>query len=289
MTTLAPLVETPVYTIGGWVANATDVYGCDWIVEKEKGWSASPTAVSEAVDLAFDDGEDAGSVYYRARYITLSGVTLCPDQTEMVRAKDRFAAACLARGGDLLVVEEEHITRQAWVRRDGQSNVEDVGNAAFRWDLTLRARDPRKYANALTEIPPIALDPALTAAGLTFPLTFPLDFGASQYPSRATLVNEGTYRTPMRAVFYGPYTSPGLTSETSGRSLEFDIALAAGETLVIDTSTRDVLLNGTSSRLYTIQPGSRWWHLEPGSNDVRVQGSSSGTGRVDLSFRSAWM
>jgi hypothetical protein len=104
-----------------------------------------------------------------------------------------------------------------------------------------------------------------------------------------TLTNTGTWRTPLRAVFSGPYISPGLTSEAAGRSLDFDLTLASGDQLTVDTGTREVLLQGTSSRLYTIRPGSQWFQLVPGPNDLRVNGDGSSGGRVDLTYQSAWI
>ena len=88
--------------------------------------------------------------------------------------------------------------------------------------------------------------------------------------------------------FTGPVVSPTIEHTGQSRRLEFTGTLAAGETLVVDSLARTVLLNGTSSRYSWLTSLSQWFTLEPGANNLRYT-AASGTGTCQVDFRSAWM
>lgn len=283
------IAETPVYTLDGWQGNLTDAYGVDWIVEAEQGWSDAPEGVSQTLDRQLGDGSDSGDVLYGSRFITLSGTAVAPNRATMLTAKDRFAATCASRAGALLVVDEDHLSRQAWVKRVGKPKCEDLGDSCFRWELPLRADDLRKYAVQPSSAT-INMYVDFTGLGLVFPLVFNLNFGPPLSSASADLFNTGTFTTPFVITFTGPWTNPGVRHIAQQRSLDFDITLAAGEQLIVDTATTgSVLLNGSVSRINTIRTGSQWWLLQPGPNQVTVNGAVNPGANASFAYRSAWI
>lgn len=126
-----------------------------------------------------------------------------------------------------------------------------------------------------------------TDGGLTFDATFDVTFGVASVGGDATLVNSGNFDADLTFTFNGPVNKPRLTLDSSGDFLEFDVNLTAGQTLVVDTAARTVLLNGTANRYHTLS--GTWWTLPPGSETVSFSAAAFDTGTVDISFASTWI
>ena len=146
--------------------------------------------------------------------------------------------------------------------------------------------DPRIFSavqGSLTTTLPSA------GGGLNFNLGFNATFGAVSTGGTLTAVNDGSFQTSPVIRIDGPATNPRVESITQGKTLQFNITLAAGEFLLIDGEQRTVLLNGTASRYNTLTPASSWWDLSPGTNEVRFQASTTTAATMTLTWRSAWV
>lgn len=145
--------------------------------------------------------------------------------------------------------------------------------------------DPRRYSlDAVT----VGLSLPTSSGGLAYPLTYPLDYGTAT-SGAAAVVNDGSESTPVVATFTGPLTNPLLT--TRDWRLGFNINLAAGESLTVDTFEGTVLLGGVTDRLYTISAASdpvERCLLAPGETDVSLA-AAAGTGNATLTYRHARM
>ena len=144
--------------------------------------------------------------------------------------------------------------------------------------------DPRIYADA--PVSHVGRTLAAATGGLTWPLTFPLDWGTFN-AGTFTATNAGNVPAPAVFTFHGPLTTPRVENITQGSTLEFNIALSAGETLVVDTGARTALLNATASRSSALTAASVWFHIEDG-DDLRFA-ASAGTGVMDGQWRSPWI
>lgn len=157
---------------------------------------------------------------------------------------------------------------------------------------TIRARaeflatDPRKYS---TTEQTASTGLATSSGGLTFPASAPFVFGSGGSGSTMSCPNDGTFAAPWVATFAGPLVAPTLTHVDSGKALILSGAnIAAGETLIVDSLARTILLNGTASRYSWLAATSQWFDLSPGTNSVNLTGAS-GSGTVSLAWRSAWV
>lgn len=208
-------------------------------------------------------------------------------------------------GGTLAVEEAADVLKAAWAPvRSGVTQLElelangprilygrpieveiDGSDMLFgkaRARLVFEATDPRFYASTvdsnvlgLTE-----------GGGMTFPLTFPLVFGASS-DSGAAAVNAGTIEAPWTATITGPMTDCRLVLAETAAEVVIDGEVPAGSTLVLSSADRSVLLDG-SPRQSWLTLSSRWWQLSPGSNTVRFR-AASGSGTCTFSWRSTWL
>lgn len=169
-------------------------------------------------------------------------------------------------------------------RRSAPINLEwlyDLPVVVVEFDCT----DPRIYADTPTILSGLTL--AAATGGLTWPLTWPLDWGT--FSSGAfTATNSGGEPTGLTFTFSGPLTTPRVENITQSRTIEFDLALAAGDTLVVDTRARTVLLNGTASRSGSLTATSSWFLLGSGTETLRFA-AAAGTGTLTAEWRSAWI
>ena len=146
------------------------------------------------------------------------------------------------------------------------------------------ATDPRIYANTLSTA---STGLASSGGGFAVPALVPWSGGSGGTGSTISCPNTGTFSTPWVATFTGPLVGPALT-HSSGNVLNFGGAsLAAGETLVVDSAAKTVLLNGTASR-YLWLTVTQWFDLIPGANAITLTGAS-GSGTVSIAWRSAWI
>lgn len=163
-----------------------------------------------------------------------------------------------------------------------------VGN--HRCTLQFIATDPRRYAIAETVSPMVGL-PAPGIGGLSFPLSFPLSFGTPGIPGVITVVNGGEAVAWPTYVVTGPVTAPVITNTTSGKVLQWatSFTLNAGSTMVVDTDTRSVTVDGVARR-DTLQVAD-WAPLTVGDNVLVFNGSGSydpAAGLV-IRWRDSWI
>ena len=86
------------------------------------------------------------------------------------------------------------------------------------------------------------------AGGLTFPMTFPMQFDSGVVSGRAQITQSGSTSTPCEINIFGPVNDPRIDHYSRGYKLEFFGSLASGDTLTVSTYDRSVILNGTASR-----------------------------------------
>lgn len=149
------------------------------------------------------------------------------------------------------------------------------------------ATDPIAYSDTLSN-QDIALATAL--GGRTYPRIYPMAYAGSVSNS-TTIDNLGNANSYPVVTFNGPITNPSVENITTGQTVSFAIALAAGEQLIVDFAARTVLLNGTASRYNTMtSKADQWWALVPGGNAIRYAASTPEPGAVmNISWRSAWL
>lgn len=123
------------------------------------------------------------------------------------------------------------------------------------------------------------------AEGAPWPFEWPLSWG-TLIATSFTVTNTGTRAAQWTATIPGPVTNPRIAHVGTGRALDLTIDIPTGQTLTIDSAARTVLLDG-SNRYSTLAPGSAWFDLAPGANELSYQ-ADAGTGQLTISHRSTW-
>jgi hypothetical protein len=133
-------------SLGSLILNTIDEDGVVWVCTNITGWWEQPNSEMPDITRGTDDGSYQVSGRYTARYMTLEGVFLPQDKSQISSARDKLTAATnLVRRGEWLRANEEP-TRASFVRLTGQPTMETV-NARGRtqFSVGLVAPDPVKY------------------------------------------------------------------------------------------------------------------------------------------------
>lgn len=154
--------------------------------------------------------------------------------------------------------------------------------------VELFATDPRIYADRESTVA-VTLPLTSGGTGLSWPLSWPLSWGGPASSGLVTATNDGTFPAELTLRVNGPVTNPRIENLTTGTTLSLGITVADGDYLLIDTASRDVLLNGTASRYSTVAAGSSWPTLAPGANSLRFAADTETDAVLYASWSSAWI
>jgi hypothetical protein len=115
--------------------------------------------------------------------------------------------------------------------------------------------------------------------GLTFPLTFPLDFTDPGLAGANIFVNEGENITYPKITIIGPLTNFVVRNYTTGAQLRTTggVTIGASDTVVIDMWDETIYKNGDPAQplmqyLDTVQ--SEFWEMRSGENLIGISGSA---------------
>lgn len=268
------------------------------------GWEDLPGLDSGSVNRSDGHGAILGRLLAQSRVVTLDGILIRTRAGDIGRAVRDLGNATSVREDEIpLVVQlDERGPLLAWVRVTARSipvergyTLGTINGAAVQ----LTATDPRRYEllerTARTGLP--AAEPGLdwnSETGLDWHAEAGLDFGPPGSSGTLTAHNDGNAPAHPTIEFRGPVSMPSLTNLATDDVLEYDLDLAAGDVLVINTGEGTVTLNGTTSRLYTATARSvpeQSWALWPGAADMAYRaapGSSDPAASVAVRWRSAY-
>lgn len=138
-------------TIGELVLNTIDEDGVVWVCTDLQGWWGQADPEIPDIPRGVEDGSYDVIGRYMSRQLTLTGVFLPQNTSQIERARDQLIAATnLVRQGTWLRAIEDptspYPTRAAYVRLAGRPQIQTV-NARGRteFSIPLKAADPIKY------------------------------------------------------------------------------------------------------------------------------------------------
>lgn len=83
----------------------------------------------------------------------------------------------------------------------------------------------------------------------------------------------------------GYVENPIITNSTTGESIQLEIVVPEGQSLVIDFKNHTIKLNGNYAYYGLVFANSEWWGLEPGANTIAVSGDY---GTASAKLEVAW-
>lgn len=110
---------------------------------------------------------------------------------------------------------------------------------------------------------------------LTFPVTFPVTFGSMPVGGFTSISNPGLYPSWPVLAINGPCSIPQISLPATGQFLNLNLSLSNADQLVIDMYAGSIILNGTDVRNSTMEAGSTFWSIPPGSSQIKFQSADA--------------
>lgn len=258
-----------------------DANGTTWTILDLQGFDGVDT-VGKVSQRAGDHGGLATPQYYAPRVMTL--IVQASAATQALRDTARAMLQQAVPISDLATfVYDEPITKTLMVRRSGKLLEKCPTLVDCVFTIGLVAPDPRKYGSAHA-VTVIANEQML---GIVSPFSTPITSPAQQPPGVVTITNDGNFETRPTISISGPIIAPQVYNQSTGQLIGFsNLALGSSDTLVLDLLNQVAALDGG----YTpADLSSSWWVLQPGTDQVILEGESATGAQMTISYNDAWM
>jgi hypothetical protein len=248
--------------------------GTDFIVEKVTGLLDTPKIRSTDEERQDAWGDFPGQQDYKARHIGFDLKIRADTQQIMEQYIDRIPQVFIARQVPLQFIYQRPfgVKRFLWAKYEDMNfdSSYDVAHNLWAGSVMLKCDDPRKYA--LAEV----IDPAVIAAGQT--------------QAQINVTNNGSINGFPVLEIIGPCTNPRVQNQQySNKKLQVNVTVAAGQTLMIDTKSMTVALNGVDYTDY-LSNDSQWWFLIPAINQLTYSRDDSGAqSTCNVHHRDTWI
>lgn len=271
--------------LGNLVLNTIDDDNVVWVCTDIEGWWNFPDPELPDLIRGWGDGSYDARGRWAARLLTLRGVFLTqdPSQVPAARAKLLEAANLVYQGGWLVVNEGPQ--KGSFVRLSGRPEIATVSpRGRTEFSIGLRAADPIKYeyVDGVEDGYRVAtLSPSTTSVAIN-------NTGNTTVPILIELSKGFTVSNPSNP--------PTITNTENDQVMRIIAGTTADNQLEIDTYNREVLdveYDGTTA--VNIENGraklavlSDWIYLEPGINTVTVANFPAGS-TCNIYYRSGWI
>ena len=215
-------------TVGGQILTGSDRFG-DWKVNRLEGWWDSPDVKDESEERPEADGDYDLEVYYKARYVTISGRLLAPSHDQLHEGMNRFTG--LVQKKARLSVIGHGANQWADVKRASGLSIIPRTDRLAQWQMRLKAPDPRKYGERRTFIASVGSSAQGVHHRGNYPATCKFDVAGAM---------PGGYRLTIK-----------------GQIFQVTRALVSGQPHNIDFGTGRLRVNGV------IVPGGIGWGFKP--------------------------
>lgn len=246
-------------SLNGLLFNAdetTDSDGCYWPASMV-GWNARRNRNQRTAKPTLP-GSYRVPPPANEKIISLRGTCIAPTPEARARAESRLAALCPVPE---LLYRMEVTEESGTVFRNVELEYSEpirYNELAFDFTIQVAAPDPFKYSTATrsasTGLPVDGGGLDWTdGVGLDWTDTVGLLWGSPTSTGSLAMLNQGTapaWPTFTLTAGVNALVNPGITEPSSGRVLQYNGTLIAGDTLVIVTNPfgRSVTLNGTADR-----------------------------------------
>ncbi|MFD9905122.1 phage distal tail protein [Streptomyces sp. NPDC059063] len=253
-----------------------------WVAaEGLTGWEELPGLESSDANRPSGHGGWPGTQWAQPRTVTAQ-LWLAPDpgggpQAALAALRALRAATAVRDEEDWLAVRlygETLAVRARVTQRVVPTDRQFLTNRLAKATLQWKAMDPRRYESVARRA---TVGLPRREPGLTWPLTWPLGWGTPGSTGDVTVENAGSAPAHPLITFTGPCATPRLANHSDGTWLEYDLGLAQGDVLEVDTAEGTVLFNGTASRRHTATVGSvpeELFTLSPGASRLSFRAES---------------
>jgi hypothetical protein len=269
---------------GGLNISSDGIDGVNWLLSLD-GWEDTPPVRVDDVPRLNSHGSFQTPVWAGPRVVVATGFSLSDTARDTVfqatqnpmRVPGATAATTLA-----VTAVGRSLSANAQFSRYSpvMLNRGFWQNGHFPWVIEWRCADPFRYGPTTTVGP--LIQAALTG-GLVFPLfsvSGVMTWGTIATPQTATLTNPGTADAQVTfTVAAGATDLTGgfqIVEQTTGSTIRYIDDLPANSSVVFNTATGSVTLNGTADRRGSVTV-AQWAPIPPGTSRTYILALLSGT------------
>lgn len=275
----------------GWAA--VDQHGCSWAADFPSGWEDvdfhTPTD-----EVAGIDGGLIGPQSIGIRTLAVHGTIVAPDRTAARAATARLRNA-LPRRGQVVFTLTDADGAPLYVTGTptGPLNATPEKECTVIYSFSLVCTDPYKRSGAVhslsTGLPHEGASTGmvlgnLVLGDLVLATTAPLGGGL-------TANNQGDAEALPTITIAGPVWDPIVRNVTTGAYSQWSIYLDPGRQMVVDFTTRLILVDGQREAVPFAGYGSAPWSLPPGFSDIEFRSRDSlydAAARLTLAWSDAY-
>lgn len=267
--------------LGDVLLGGVDDFGTVVYLNDLAGWEGSTGTTLQTENRSAADGAWVSPANLPGRVIEVTLTLQGRSFSDVAKSLRRISGQVPLNAPVDLVVNDHGDELMAGVIQGGEVLSTQKASHA-RASLSLFAEDPRRYSvdlvTASTGLP-------LTTGGLRLPFRLPQRVAGVVQLGIITATNDGNLDTPPVFTVVGPCPPFMLTHRGTSKTLRYHEAVPAGRTVVIDTATQTVLLDGVAPRYVT---GS-WFTYAPGRNEVAFTADTyDADASVVSQHRNAW-
>jgi hypothetical protein len=249
-------------TLPGGVELAADPgrSGAEYTLAAWSGWDEGTEVTGGATPWGTADGGVPGDVYLQGRNLSFSGLIVGRSPQHYWGLRQELGAVLTNGRWGVLRVDEDHLglSRQVTVARGGRPVLgPPLSDRVGEYQVQFQSADSLRTDVDLQTV--------------TVP-TGGVDLG-----------NIGNMPSQVSALLVGPLANPGLS--WAGGAWTYQGSVASGQRILVQMWRRRVVDLATASHSRTRAQGS-WLYVQPGG--MRVSRTGTGSGRIELEWRSSW-
>jgi len=281
-------------TVNDFPLHGTDSYGSEWIVNKTDGFLDGAPSTLATTQKIWSHGVFTNQPFYGGRVVSLEGYVRGTTTENAIISWDALKRAISIDSQDV-IVDWRGYKRLLRGKQSGQPLVEWFDRYTLKFSLEFTSNTPFLYSarGALygsTYLPH-------TNGGMTFPYTFEGDgmvndwgFPEASTSGSITLNSYGTASSPVTITISGYVVNPRIEHRQTGAVLALNYTIPAGETVVLNGETREVLINGKIPSQQIVS-SRQWFTAGPGENTFMFSADDGdqGTATISAEMREAWL
>lgn len=248
--------------------------------------------VDSSASRPWSHGSWSGAEWMSEAVVPITVLVQSDSTSEWVTYQQTLQAAFRPIGDAISEIELRWMLGGSEYVMFGRPRMVEPDAVNMRGETIVRAAfvglDPIVYSGTETVVDEIGLP--TYSGGLTVPFTVPFTINGTLSAGFADITNSGKADTGMLIRIDGPVSEPFVWLEHDDgtvQRLDFDIELAAGQWLDVDTKNRTVLLEGAASRRG--QTSGDWPILPPGAHRLRWNAAVyNEQAKLTVRYRSAW-
>lgn len=249
-------------------------------IDSITGWDDLPDIESLDQPRSRGHGDHPGERYSRSRIVTVTGSIATRS------ARDELAQAILdATPVESVDLDDLEISTfgvtlraQGWLARRSLPVGDDYPSGKVPFQLQFRCPDPLRYGAEVI----VSTGLPSSGDGMSFPIAFPIFFGALGATGQIVLSNPGSADAAILFEALGWLPLGFEAAAAGGGRLLYSAEVPSGQVVAIDTAEGTALVEGTADRRANLIVAD--WLIIPRKGSLTVQFSSLG-GAFDAAAR----